>query len=147
MSLLEEARSIANQCIADKLEEVQVPGDGNCLFLAIDRGLVDLGILEGNPRILGHLRTREAAAWYIQSHPNQFHLGESTPEAYCAEIRGTKWGGENEVRALSKHFSVVIWVIHDGLPLPYGREYEAIGLVIYLAYYRRRAHYNYLRKK
>ena len=105
----------------------QVNPDGHCLFSAIADQLALLGILP--PSQANYAIVRQAASHYIFSHPDDFLPflpppagadGLMTPalfESYCLAIRDTaEWGGEPEIRALSRAYSVPIHVIQAGRP-------------------------------
>lgn len=114
--------------------ETQVNPDGHCLYAAIADQLRLLGII---PPTLAHYgTTRHIASKYIYNHPDDFlpflpsmegedgagatdagMMGPREFERYCAAIRDTAvWGGEPEIRALSKAYNVPIHVIQGGTP-------------------------------
>jgi OTU domain-containing protein 6 len=105
----------------------QINPDGHCLFSAVADQLSLLGIISKSQS--DYISVRRAAADYIQSHPDDFIPflpslgGEDTVmslselEQYCASIRNTaEWGGEPEILALSRAYSVAIHVVQGGPP-------------------------------
>jgi len=109
------------------LTSSQVNPDGHCLFSAIADQLALLGILPAS--LANYAVVRQAASHYIFSHPDDFLPflpppagadGLMTPalfESYCLAIRDTaEWGGEPEILALSRAYSVPIHVIQAGRP-------------------------------
>jgi len=115
----------------------EINPDGHCLFAAVADQLVLLSQLvpmAGQPI---YMVTRNAAADFILSHPDDFIPflpgieGEDGQDAtaatgvlsmqglqkYCETIRNTgAWGGEPEITALARAFQIPIEVVQWGNP-------------------------------
>ncbi|KAF8894574.1 OTU-domain-containing protein [Infundibulicybe gibba] len=123
----DEENAIARVCDELGLVIYEINPDGHCLFSAVADQLA----------LLAHYAaTREAAANYIHSHPDEFipflpsASGEDGAGAldaglmnkpqfdqYCISIRDTSvWGGEPEILALSRAYQVPIHVIQGSTP-------------------------------
>ena len=108
--------------------------DGHCLFSAVADQLSLLGMIP--PSQATYTNTRETAAKFIHSHPEDFlpflpsSLGEDGDgaldagfmtreqfDSYCTSMRDTAvWGGEPEIVALSRAFNIPIYVVQGGMP-------------------------------
>ncbi|KAF5391286.1 hypothetical protein D9757_001928 [Collybiopsis confluens] len=162
--------------VCDELN-VQINPDGHCLYSAIADQLASLSIV--SPTQANYATTRLAACNYIYTHPDDFipflpsTSGEDGPgalnagiispkefEYYCQAIRDTaEWGGEPEILALSRAYSVPIHVIQSGKPPivihnPTGTPNDGDirdKRVVRISYHRRMyglgEHYNSLRPK
>lgn len=103
-----------------------------------------------------HISVRRAAADYIQSHPDDFIpflpslAGEDTVmshselEQYCASIRNTaEWGGEPEILALSRAYSIAIHIVQGGPPPIVKHELDGTDVntsdrsIAFISYHRR----------
>ncbi|KAF9005609.1 hypothetical protein BDQ17DRAFT_1240107 [Cyathus striatus] len=175
----DEEDAISSACKQLNVEVYQVNPDGHCLFSAIADQLSLLGIIP--PERANYADIRAVAAKYIFQHPDDFipflpsaagedaagalEPGLMSPqefEHYCASIRDTAvWGGEPEILALSRAFSVPIHVVQGGKPPivihnPTGDfnsadPYDPNAPVVRISYHRRMyglgEHYNSLRQK
>ena len=137
----------------------QVTPDGHCLFSAVADQLALLGII---PQSKASYQTcRQAAADYIQTHPDDFlpflpsEVGEDaagatdpglmTPaqfQRYCATMRSTAaWGGEPEILSLSRAYHVPIHVVQGGTPpvVVHGEDFTTSDPkhVVYISDHRR----------
>lgn len=111
----------------------QVNPDGHCMYAAIADQLRILGILK--PPNVNYAVMRAAAADYIARHPNDFLpflpssegedgrgastgiMGPREFQLYCENVRASAmWGGQPELRALSRAFNVPIHVIQGTTP-------------------------------
>ncbi len=147
------------------LEEKEVRSDGHCLYAAVADQLInsdiglkprfDIGIVEPNydPPNHGYKVTRQAAANYISSNPDDFvPFLEEPLEDYVKNIRDTgEWGGHLELLALARAYIVHINVLQgDGKveTIECGSKTNANPL--WIAYYRHNfglgEHYNSLRR-
>lgn len=143
------------------LVEKEIRADGHCLYSAIadqlqqlDVALGDSATTDEKPRA-GYLIVRARAADYIEAHQDDFvpFLEEPLPE-YLLKVRSTgEWGGQLELMALAKTYSVDINVLQD-----FGRVEKIEGETaageekksMWLGYYKYGfglgEHYNSLRK-
>ncbi|ODO01807.1 OTU domain-containing protein 6B [Cryptococcus wingfieldii CBS 7118] len=127
----EEIKVIGDACLALG----RIAPDGHCMYAAIGDQLALLALLPpsdgADPKVI-----RAHAAKYMLDHPDDFMpflpsiTGEDstgatddgvlTPEGYrkyCSMVANTgEWGGEPELQALSRAFSVPIHVIQRGPP-------------------------------
>ncbi|THH12749.1 hypothetical protein EW146_g7402 [Bondarzewia mesenterica] len=130
----EEEKAIARICDQLSVEMYEIEPDGHCLFAAVADQLSLLGVIP--PTEATYAATRQAAANYIYTHPDDFlpflpsmtgedgegsdQTGMMNPrefETYCATIRDTgAWGGEPEVLALSRAYRIPIHVVQAGSP-------------------------------
>jgi len=130
----DEDKAIRRVCDELGLVLHEVNPDGHCLYAAIADQLRLLGIIP--PAVAHYGTTRHIASKYIYNHPDNFlpflpsmegedgvgatdagMMGPREFERYCAAIRDTAvWGGEPEIRALSKAYNVPIHVIQGGTP-------------------------------
>ncbi len=112
----------------------QITPDGHCLFSAVADQLAILNVVP--PQTAYHVLTRKAAAEYMLAHPQDFvpflpsvegedgagagdagTIGPQEYARYCANIRDTAvWGGEPEILALSRAYTVPIHVVQGGQP-------------------------------
>jgi OTU domain-containing protein 6 len=112
----------------------QITPDGHCLFSAIADQLSLLSLLPSSEA--SYTTTRSTAAKFILEHRDDFlpflpsvsgedgagatDDGIMTPaqfEQYCRNMAETgEWGGEPEILALSRAFSVPIHVVQSGTP-------------------------------
>lgn len=132
----------------------QINPDGHCLFSAVADQLSLLGIISKSQS--NYIPVRCAAADYIQSHPDDFIpflpslAGEDTVmsrselERYCTSIRNTaEWGGEPEILALSRAYSVAIHVVQGGPPPIVKHEPDGVDAntsdrsIAFISYHRR----------
>ncbi|KAJ3485674.1 hypothetical protein NLI96_g4791 [Meripilus lineatus] len=174
----DEENAIQATCNDLGVAMFEINPDGHCLFSAVADQLSILGIL---PAISANYAVvRAAAADYIYTHPDDFLPflpsigGEDTLAAtantglmgpaefahYCNTIKSTAaWGGEPEILALSRAYSVPIHVIQHGTPPivvhnplggPNVGDLKAKN-VVRISYHRRMyglgEHYNSLRPK
>lgn len=141
------------------LTEKVIRPDGHCLFSAVADQLSQSGISLGGAgeEIAENERykvVRQAAAEYIQGHPDDFVAWLDEPlEDYVHKIRNTaEWGGHLELLALAKTYNVEICVLQNGPPqnIEPGLDGQDESGKIWLAYYRHGfglgEHYNSLRK-
>ncbi|CAD0090622.1 unnamed protein product [Aureobasidium mustum] len=96
---------------------------------------------------------RQAAAEYIEANPNDFTPFLEEPlDYYIYKIKNTgEWGGQLELTALAKKYSVAISVLQgDGRVEEINPDADAEVKQLWLAYYRHGfglgEHYNSLRK-
>ncbi|WOO79642.1 OTU domain-containing protein 2 [Vanrija pseudolonga] len=179
----EEIAVISQACDTLGANIFEIQPDGHCMYAAVADQLGLLGILpahqSNNP-----YHTRRVAATYLRQHQDDFlpflpsvdgedmpgatDDGLMTPEQYgeyCHRVEGTaEWGGEPEIQALSRAFSIPIHVIQRGPPtvVSHGGENDAFGgatspeesakagaRVVRISYHRRMyglgEHYNSLR--
>ncbi|WVQ76503.1 hypothetical protein IAR50_006172 [Cryptococcus sp. DSM 104548] len=132
----EEIKVIGDACMALGRAIHEIAPDGHCMFAAIGDQLGLLSLISpedaANPKVI-----RAYAAKYMLDHPDDFMpflpsiTGEDsagatddgiiTPEGYqkyCSMVANTgEWGGEPELQALSRAFSVPIHVIQRGPPV------------------------------
>jgi OTU domain-containing protein 6 len=112
----------------------QINPDGHCLFSAVADQLATLNVVP--PQEAHYVLTRRAAADYMLAHPSDFVpflpsvegedgtgagdsgiIGQREFARYCANIRDTGvWGGEPEILALSRAYSIPIHVVQSGQP-------------------------------
>ncbi|XP_048385590.1 deubiquitinase OTUD6B [Stegostoma tigrinum] len=153
---LKGARHLENQKLAEilakrQLQIRQIPSDGHCMYKAIEDQLEQ----QGSQLTLTDLRTQ--AAEYMRSHVADFlpfltncNTGDMyTPEEfekYCDEVANTAaWGGQLELRALSRVLKMPVEVIQaDSAPITVGEEYgkKPIILVYMRHAYGLGEHYN-----
>ncbi|OCH95536.1 cysteine proteinase [Obba rivulosa] len=174
----DEERIIKRTCDELNVELFEITPDGHCLFSAVADQLALLGILPQEKA--SYATCRHAAADYIQLHPDDFlpflpaaggedSLGATSNtglmsrfefDKYCSTIRNTgAWGGEPEILALCRAYSVPIHVIQGTTPSIVihhpsgdpGRGSIQDGKVVRISYHRRMyglgEHYNSLRPK
>ncbi|KAG8904963.1 hypothetical protein FRB99_000965 [Tulasnella sp. 403] len=130
----EEERLIKNTCESLGLEMYEINPDGHCLFSAVADQLAQLRLI--NPAAANYKMTRAAAASFMLQHPDEFmpfipsvqgedgagatSSGLITPAQfaqYCATVRDTgAWGGEPEIMALCRAYSIPIHVVQWGQP-------------------------------
>ncbi|KAI0164415.1 OTU-domain-containing protein [Hypoxylon sp. FL1284] len=161
-----EKASMEREFAAHKLVEKEIRPDGHCLFSAVADQLEQQRQRSGGEEKEGtggeephtYKSVRRAATDYMQAHPDDFapFLEEPLP-AYAARMRDTaEWGGQLELAALARAFTVEIRVVQDGrteVVKPDGEgegEKEKGRQPIWLAYYRHGyglgEHYNSLRR-
>lgn len=87
------------------LKIVDIPADGNCLYRAVAHQLAFLGAAQQPD----HEALRGLCADHMQAHADDYlpFLEEefASPEGfdkYLAQVRGTEWGGQHEIRAMSE---------------------------------------------
>jgi OTU domain-containing protein 6 len=117
-----------------ELESFQITPDGHCLFSAIADQLSLLSLLPASQA--SYTTTRATAAKFMLEHRDDFlpflpsvsgedgagatDDGIMTPaqfQQYCHNIAETgEWGGEPEILALSRAYSVPIHVVQSGTP-------------------------------
>jgi len=128
-----------------------VASDGHCLYRAIEHQLR----LSSDSDAYGYQKLRNLAADYIEANKSEFlpymdKESDSTSawEDYCNGIRGSEWGGEVEIRALSHVLRRPI-TIQDrtGTDMVYGDEFRClekspIQLVFHRHLMALGAHYN-----
>ncbi|KAG9658442.1 cysteine proteinase, partial [Aureobasidium melanogenum] len=157
-----ERESMLKQFAARKLAEKEIRADGHCLYSAIADQLQQLEIPLGSapsstPDIASTLEpykiVRQAAAEYIEAHPNDFTPFLEEPlDYYIYKIKNTgEWGGQLELMALAKKYGVAISVLQgDGRVEEINPNADADDKQLWLAYYRHGfglgEHYNSLRK-
>ncbi|CAD0112607.1 unnamed protein product [Aureobasidium uvarum] len=158
-----ERESMLNQFAARKLAEKEIRADGHCLYSAVADQLQQLEIPLGSapsdtPDIAATLEpykiVRQAAAEYIEAHPNDFTPFLEEPlDYYIYKIKNTgEWGGQLELMALAKKYGVAISVLQgDGRVEEINPDSDAESdKQLWLAYYRHGfglgEHYNSLRK-
>ncbi|KAH0397311.1 cysteine proteinase, partial [Aureobasidium melanogenum] len=157
-----ERESMLKQFATRKLAENEIRADGHCLYSAIADQLQQLEIPLGSapsstPDIASTLEpykiVRQAAAEYIEAHPNDFTPFLEEPlDYYIYKIKNTgEWGGQLELMALAKKYGVAISVLQgDGRVEEINPSAEADDKQLWLAYYRHGfglgEHYNSLRK-
>ncbi|KAI4743044.1 cysteine proteinase [Aureobasidium sp. EXF-12298] len=159
-----EREAMLAQFATRKLAEKEIRADGHCLYSAIADQLEQLDIPLGTapsstPDIAATLepykQVRQAAAEYIEAHPNDFTPFLEEPlDYYIYKIKNTgEWGGQLELMALAKKYNVAISVLQgDGRVEeinPDKNDAES-DKQLWLAYYRHGfglgEHYNSLRK-
>ena len=159
-----EREAMLAQFATRKLAEKEIRADGHCLYSAIADQLEQLDIPLGTapsstPDIAATLepykQVRQAAAEYIEAHPNDFTPFLEEPlDYYIYKIKNTgEWGGQLELMALAKRYNVAISVLQgDGRVEeinPDKNDAES-DKQLWLAYYRHGfglgEHYNSLRK-
>jgi OTU domain-containing protein 6 len=174
-SATEEAQDIPNlkarereamlaQFATRKLAEKEIRADGHCLYSAIADQLQQLEIPLGaapssTPDVAATLEpykiVRQAAAEYIEAHPNDFTPFLEEPlDYYIYKIKNTgEWGGQLELMALAKKYNVAISVLQgDGRveEINPDKSDADTDKQLWLAYYRHGfglgEHYNSLRK-
>jgi OTU domain-containing protein 6 len=142
------------------LIEKEIAPDGHCLFSAIADQLTEIGIplsREGetaDERDAQYRVVRKTAARYIEGHANEFAGFLDEPlHVYVQKIRdAAEWGGQVELIALAKSYSVEIRVIQDGRidkiepEVSSGKKAEEIWLAYYRHGYGLGEHYNSLRR-
>ncbi|KAI4724547.1 cysteine proteinase [Aureobasidium sp. EXF-10728] len=158
-----ERESMLSQFAARKLAEKEIRADGHCLYSAVADQLQQLEIPLGSapsdtPDIAATLEpykiVRQAAAEYIEAHPNDFTPFLEEPlDYYIYKIKNTgEWGGQLELMALAKKYGVAISVLQgDGRVEEINPDGDAENdKQLWLAYYRHGfglgEHYNSLRK-
>jgi len=129
-------RKMEMEAIASSLEKknfklYSVASDGHCLYRAVDHQLR----LFDDSVVYGYQHLRDLAATYIEANLNEFlpyidNDGDSTEtsmKAYCSGVRGSEWGGEVEIRALSQVLRRPI-TIHNrhGAEIVYGDEFRSL---------------------
>lgn len=100
---------------------IDVDGDGNCLYTAVELELQDLGIQHGT--------LRQQLADYLQQNPltpDGYHLRESISDKeddqdsrwqkFLEGVRTTKWGDHIEVQGLANMLKIDIHIIATGNP-------------------------------
>lgn len=119
----------------DDFKEVKIPGDGDCLFASVFHATGK------RPQIQG---LRDKVANWIQAN-KYIDIGGGRPveiieaaegeifEAYIMDIRGGKWGGDLEVRAISSLLGINIVVYYPGGRNPkqyfYSKDSDTIFLI------------------
>lgn len=157
-----ERESMLKQFSTRSLSEREIRADGHCLYSAVADQLEQLGMPLGTapsptPDIAATLEpyklVRQAAAEYIESHPNDFAPFLEEPlDYYAYKIKNTaEWGGQLELMALAKKYGVAISVLQgDGRVEEINPQGDASDKQVWLAYYRHGfglgEHYNSLRK-
>ncbi|KAG9663407.1 cysteine proteinase, partial [Aureobasidium melanogenum] len=157
-----ERESMLKQFAARKLAEKEIRADGHCLYSAVADQLQQLEIPLGSapsstPDVASTLEpykiVRQAAAEYIEAHPNDFTPFLEEPlDYYIYKIKNTgEWGGQLELMALAKKYGVAISVLQgDGRVEDINPSDDAHDKQLWLAYYRHGfglgEHYNSLRK-
>ncbi|KAL3424649.1 OTU-like cysteine protease [Phlyctema vagabunda] len=144
---------------AGNLIEKNIAPDGHCLFSAVADQLSQIGIPlgEGSEDVKDNQRykiIREAAADYIEAHPDDFVAFLDEPlYDYVHKIRDTaEWGGHLELLALAKSYKIEICVLQNGATqnigpgLEDGKEAQKIWLAYYRHGFGLGEHYNSLRK-
>ena len=139
------------------LREQEIRADGHCLYSAVadqlDQLHIALGSAPAEQAMLHYKVVREAAASYIEQHADDFvpFLEEPLPE-YIHKIRDTgEWGGQLELMALAKTYSIDINVLQDfGRVEKIESGSDGDGKAMWLGYYKHGfglgEHYNSLRK-
>ncbi|KAK4556618.1 OTU protein [Recurvomyces mirabilis] len=102
------------------LREEEIRADGHCLYSAIADQLSEADVslsldAVGSNDVPAYKTVRAVAAHYISQHPDDFapFLEEPLKE-YVHKIRDTaEWGGQLELLALAKSYSVDINVLQD----------------------------------
>ncbi|KAL1409622.1 OTU protein [Vanrija albida] len=179
----DEIAVISAACDTLRAELFEIQPDGHCMYAAVADQLGLLGIMPAH-QANNPYHTRRVAATYLRQHQDDFLPflpsvdGEDMPGAtddglmtaeqygeYCHRVEGTaEWGGEPEIQALSRAFSIPIHVIQRGPPtvVSHGGENDAFGgatspeesvkageRVVRISYHRRMyglgEHYNSLR--
>jgi OTU domain-containing protein 6 len=120
--------------IFNPLPHEQITPDGHCLFSAVADQLATLNVVP--PQQAHYMLARRAAAEYMLAHPQDFVpflpsvegedgagagdsgiIGPREYARYCASIRDTAvWGGEPEILALSRAYTIPIHVVQSGQP-------------------------------
>ncbi|WVQ81013.1 hypothetical protein IAT38_003120 [Cryptococcus sp. DSM 104549] len=147
----DEIRIIGAACVALGREIHEIAPDGHCMYAAIGDQLGLIGIISkhdaADPKVI-----RKHAANFMLSHPDDFMpflpsiTGEDSAGAtddglmteegfkkYCSLVADTgEWGGEPEIQALSRAFSIPIHVIQRGPPtiVSHGHSNESFGGVL-----------------
>ena len=161
-----EREAMQAQFSSRGLQEHEIQSDGHCLYAAIADQLsnaniglrahmkIDIpGETDGAPKP-GYKITRQVAAAYISTHPDDFEpfLEESLTE-YVRTIRETgEWGGHLELLALAKAYEVNINVLQgSGHVDKIEGSSKSDAKSLWLAYYRHSfglgEHYNSLRQQ
>lgn len=157
-----ERDSMLKQFTTRKLSEKEIRADGHCLYSAVADQLEQLGMPLGTapsstPDVATTLEpykiVRQAAAEYIEAHPNDFAPFLDEPlDYYIYKIKNTaEWGGQLELMAVAKKYGVAISVLQgDGRVEEINPEGDTEDKQLWLAYYRHGfglgEHYNSLRK-
>jgi OTU domain-containing protein 6 len=171
----EEEKVMRSVCNDLNLEMYEIQPDGHCLYSAVADQLVLLGIL---PPGSSYRTTRAAAASFMRKNPEEFRpflpcvdgedgigatqdtglMSQLDYERYCAAVRDTGvWGGEPEIKALSRTYRVPIHVYQTGnppvvehIPFPEAPP-DPKAPVVRISYHRRMyglgEHYNSLRPR
>ncbi|KAL9105052.1 MAG: hypothetical protein Q9163_000065 [Psora crenata] len=156
-----EVRAMREAYQSRGLQEQDIRSDGHCLYAAVADQLIDAGVgLKPSihldidcSEMAGYMVTRQVAASYIFSHPDDFcPFLEEPLESYVKTIRETgEWGGHLEILALAKAYNVDINVLQgDGSVEQIGSGDTGPQAALWLAYYRHSyglgEHYNSLRQ-
>lgn len=128
------------------LKEIEVRPDGHCLYSAIAYQLdptmtctAGRGFNETAPSEESYQTVRNAAASFISQHSDDFIPFLDEPfEAYVQRLKDTaEWGGQLELQAISKAYSVQINVLQaTGEIVKFEPENNVSHKPIWLAYYR-----------
>lgn len=144
-----EKNRMADQLTEVGLKIVDIAADGNCLYRAISHQLAFQGAVQQPD----HEALRGICADYMQAHADDYlpFLEEefASPdgfEKYLAQVRGTEWGGELELRALSEVLGHPIKVYQGkGDPIiDIGQSRKSALCVSFHKYLYSNAHYNAL---
>lgn len=161
-----EREAMLSQLSTRHLTEKEIRADGHCLYSAFADQMAQVSLplsstplekpsllrtlgksLKGSePRVApdAYRTARHAAADYIQAHPDDFSPFLEEPlEEYVVKVRDTgEWGGQLELMALARHYSVQINVLQGSgrveeiLPYQDGHPEGSSVQKLWMAYYR-----------
>ncbi|CCG83852.1 protein of unknown function [Taphrina deformans PYCC 5710] len=147
-----ESQQMNNKLESMGLVEHNINADGHCLYSAFAH---QLARLELSDETYKSLRTK--AAEYMRRHPEDFipflsgqDLDEVSLEAYTNELENTpRWGGEMEIIALAREFSVAVTIIQPQGNLLKFEETNSKGIMMtrYEHMYSLGAHFNSVNSK
>ena len=131
-----------NTSILDVFKEIEIRGDGHCLFRALSLGA--FGYQEY------HLTVREMAWDYIDTNRNRFKkIIDQEMDSYIVNMRKSRtWGGHIEIIGFAELFETNIFIydlVIDLEPrhkMEYSNSFNTVRLM-----YRNNDHYNLLTKK
>lgn len=147
----QEGLKLAQKLGLLKLQIKEIPSDGHCMYRAVEDQLEQ----QSKPISVKELRSRTAE--HMRSHADDFLPFLTNPdtgdmytadefEKYCDDVEHTAaWGGQLEIRALTKILHLPIEVIQADSPtIKIGEEYdgEPITLVYMRHAYGLGEHYN-----
>eukprot|EP00127_Corallochytrium_limacisporum_P004217 Clim_evm162s157 gene=Clim_evmTU162s157 len=144
-----EAKGIREQLAKESLAIKDIVPDGDCMYSAIADQLKLVGLPERTAEELRsdcvkELLTRKNEYMPFMLKENGDVMDDEGYGEYCQRVQGTKqWGGDVELKALSKHFRVKIEVYQYGGPkYTIGDGAEALKLAYHKHEYSLGAHYN-----
>ncbi|XP_029976480.1 deubiquitinase OTUD6B [Salarias fasciatus] len=150
----QEGLKLAQKLGELKLQIKEIPSDGHCMYRAVQDQLAQqskpesaLSVKELRARTAEHMRSHADDFLPFLTNPDTGDMYTTDEfEKYCSDLEHTAaWGGQLELRALTKVLQLPIEVIQADSPtIKIGEEYdsEAITLVYMRHAYGLGEHYN-----